>query len=359
MNKTKLDKISSFDPSGVGLASNQIFGLPFNEEESEIVLLPVPWDVTMSYGGASSQGPKTIFEASFQVDLFDPEIPDAWQRGIFMREISEDWDKRSKQLRAKAQKYIEFLEEGGDPNTDQTQAAIRDEINKTSAELRTWVKNQTKELLESGKQVGLIGGDHSTPLGFIDALSEKHKNFAILQIDAHSDLRKAYEGFQYSHASIMWNALTVPNVSKLVQVGIRDYCEAEVNFAKEAGSRVTTFYDDYLKEKMFEGASWKSLCYEIIESLPENVYISFDIDALDPKLCPNTGTPVPGGLEFAQATYLIREVVRSKRRIIGFDLNEVGPDPTGSTDWDANVGARLLYKLCTSSMNLADATSRR
>jgi agmatinase len=106
---------------------------------------------------------------------------------------------------------------------------------------------------------------------------------------------------------------------------------------------VAIFYDSFLKEGMNDGKSWKKQCKKIVAQLPQKVYISFDIDGLDPKLCPGTGTPVPGGLEFDQAVYLLKALVRSGREIIGFDLVEVAP---GESEWNGNVGARLLYKLC-------------
>jgi agmatinase len=205
------------------------------------------------------------------------------------------------------------------------------------------VKSTTQKLLKEGKMVGLVGGDHSTPLGFLRALAEQHNRFGILHIDAHADLRKAYEGFTYSHASIMFNALKIPAVSKLVQVGIRDFCDEETNVVTRSMGRVVTFYDDYLKDQQYKGKTWDALCDQIIHELPQLVYISFDIDGLDPKLCPNTGTPVAGGFEFHEAIYLIKKLVRSGKTIVGFDLCEVA---AGENDWDANVGARILFQLC-------------
>ncbi|NBT58359.1 hypothetical protein EBT16_06205, partial [bacterium] len=176
--------------------------------------------------------------------------------------------------------------------------------------------------------------------------AEFYPQFGILHFDAHSDTRNAYEGFTWSHASIMFNVLrNVPQVAKLVQVGIRDYCEEESAFCESEKHRVKTFHDSYLQSRKFEGASWKSICDEIIKELPPLVWISFDIDGLDPKLCPHTGTPVPGGLEYNEVLYLLKSLALSKRKIIGFDLNEVAPDPSEKSEWDANVGARLLYKL--------------
>jgi agmatinase len=192
--------------------------------------------------------------------------------------------------------------------------------------------------------VGLLGGDHSTPLGFFKAIGEKHGSFGILQIDAHFDLRESYEGFKYSHASVMYNALKeIPQLDKLVQVGIRDYGDNEWKIVCDSEFKVISYFDRELKDRMYEGQSWKEIAEEIVNHLPEKVYLSFDIDGLDPKLCPNTGTPVMGGLESEQVFYILRKIIQSGRKLIGFDLNEVG---VSTTEWDENVGARILYKLC-------------
>ena len=180
----------------------------------------------------------------------------------------------------------------------------------------------------------------------MQALADINQSFGILHIDAHADLREAYEGFEFSHASIMFNALKIQQISHLVQVGIRDYCEAELKLI-QSDKRISTFFDRDIKQQQFNGKNWAEICENIISLLPQNIYLSFDIDGLDPKLCPNTGTPVPGGLELEQALFLIERLVQSGRKIIGFDLNEVAP---GSDEWDANVGARLLYRLANMCM---------
>jgi len=195
-----------------------------------------------------------------------------------------------------------------------------------------------------------LGGDQSTPLGLSKALSKKYDDIGILHIDAHADLRNAYEGFEFSHASIMFNAIKMPQVSRLVQLGIRDYCEAEVQLI-QSDPRIHTYFDREIKHREYSGENWAGICHEIIGKLPEKVYISLDIDGLDPKLCPNTGTPVPGGLEFEQVLFLVEKLTASGRKVIGFDLNEVSP---GEDEWDANVAARLLYRminLCASAKN--------
>jgi agmatinase len=120
-------------------------------------------------------------------------------------------------------------------------------------------------------------------------------------------------------------------------------CEAEVDVIQASKRRVITFYDAELATRRFAGENWAGQCERIVEALPGEVYVSFDIDGLDPAYCPHTGTPVPGGLSFLQAQYLIGAIARSGRRIVGFDLNEVAPGP--ADEWDANVAMRVLYKM--------------
>lgn len=335
---TKDELIAQFDCNGPGVTGN-LFGLPFNPSTAQVIIIPVPWEVTVSYHSGTSKAPQAILEASFQVDLALREIPDAWKLGISMLPFPKDLHEESQKLRELSAQHIRNFEAGekiqpGDP--------IVTKINEASENLNIYVKSTAHKWLKEKKLVGLLGGDHSTPLGFLRALSEQYDRFGILQIDAHADLRKAYEGFTYSHASVMFNALKLPAVGRLVQVGIRDYCNEELKVMERSMGRVITYFDEDLKNKLYEGHSWSSITDKIISDLPPLVYISFDIDGLNPKLCPNTGTPVPGGLEFEQAAYLIKKLVRSGRKIIGFDLNEVSP---GADDWDANVGARLLYLL--------------
>jgi agmatinase len=169
--------------------------------------------------------------------------------------------------------------------------------------------------------------------------------YGILHADAHCDLREAFEGFKYSHASIFYNTLQFSNVKKLVQVGIRDYCHQEKALAESQPERIKVFFDRDCRRRMYEGATWKTIVDEMVAALPQKVYLSIDIDALDPKLCPNTGTPVPGGLEYEELMYLLNRIREAGKDIIGFDLCEVSPSPDGG-DWDGNVGARVLFHLC-------------
>lgn len=323
--------MSDFDPNAASLPDSGIFGLPDGDgafEQARVVYLPVPWEVTTSYGGGTALAPNAIIEASKQVDLRDAELGDIYSMGLYCLPENPEIANLGLEGKALAQ------EEGSEHK-----------VNTLSDKLNDWVYTQCTRLLGMGKIPVVIGGDHSTPFGAIRAYAEKYQDFGILHLDAHSDTRIAYEGFEHSHASIMYNVLTkIPGVKSLVQVGIRDCCEQEIEFCVSQGPRVSVFFDHELQELKHSGSSWKSICEKIVSKLPKNVYISFDIDGLDPKLCPGTGTPVPGGLEFSEAMTLFREVARSGKKIVGFDLNEVAPQE-GDGEWNANVGARVLYKL--------------
>ena len=341
---TKQEKIDSFDPSQPGLADESIYGLPFTADESEIIIIPVPWEVTVSYGAGASDGPQAILNASFQVDLHHQEYPELWKLGIYLDTGAHDnsWMTSSLKYKSMAQPIIQALEKGqiveSFPVLEQDLATI----NAACRKLHDEVRERTQYWLERGKKVVLLGGDHSTPLGYYEALAARHERFGILHLDAHMDLRIAYEGFEYSHASIMYNALKLQQIEKIVQVGIRDFCKEEVDVASD--SRVLVHTDADLKAEAFEGISWKQQCERIISGLPQKVVISFDIDGLYPWYCPNTGTPVPGGFSFEQAAYLISMLAKSGKEIIGFDLVEVAPGE--NDDWDGNVGARMLFHMC-------------
>ena len=328
--------MSTFDHNGPGL-QGKLFGLPVEPDTADLIIIPVPWEVTVTYKAGTAGAPAAVLQASNQIDLFHHFIADAWKIPVAMLPVSDNLNLENKNLRSLALTHIQALESGNEADTGKV---ITTKINEACENLNIYIKNQAQNLLRAGKLVAVLGGDHSTPLGLLRALSEKYERFGILQFDAHADLRKAYEGFTYSHGSIMFNALKLPAVSRMVQVDIRDYCEEEVQMMQRASGRVKTFFDPDIKSQMAEGTTWKQICDKIIQELPPLVYISFDIDVFNPALCPNTGTPVPGGLEFDQATYLIRQVVKSGRKIIGFDLCEVG-----NQEWDASVGARMLWEL--------------
>lgn len=336
--------LSTFDPNCAGNPNNNIFGLPFTEEEARLVILPVPWEVTVSFGSGTARSAEQIMKASLQVDLFDPSYPTGWREGFFMKDVDRKVMFKSDYLRKEAELYIDYISNGEDVENNQFMSKALKEVNEGGYFLNTWVYQQTKQLLEKNKLVALLGGDHSTPLGYMIAIGEKYGDFGILQIDAHCDLRVGYEGFVYSHASIMHNALKeVKSLQKLVQVGIRDYSMGEHEYIQQQAGRIRTYFDREIRERQYEGETFRQIVDEIVEQLPQKIYISFDIDGLDPKLCPSTGTPVQGGFETEQVFYLFDKVLKSGKQIIGFDLSEVSTSENG---WDANVGARVLFKLC-------------
>lgn len=343
-----------FDPDGVGVANGAYFGLPFEPETAELVLVSVPWDVTVSYGAGTVYGPDAIIEASTQLDFHDPLAPGAWRRGIATADVDYALLEESQRLRSDAARIIEHLENGGNPDDESIARKLR-RVNEGCAAMNANVAAQAARWLDAGKTVGLVGGDHSTPYGLIRELGARHEAFGILHVDAHCDLRVRYEGFDSSHASIMYNVLRdVPAVKRLVQVGVRDFCESEAAFAA-SDERIATFDDLTLAAGEFRGETWDAQCRRIVETLPGKVYVSFDIDGLSPDCCPHTGTPVPGGLSFDRALWLLRTLTASGRRIIGFDVVEVAPAP--GTRTDAIVGARILWKLCGQTL-LSNKTSK-
>ena len=342
--------VSRFDPDGAGDPEGSVFGLPYEADGCSVVMLPVPWEPTVSYGRGTVEGPAAVREASAQLDLYDPELAQhglarPWVYGLHL--LPEDprvrgWNETACRLAAP------IIEAGGVvPGAE----AVR-RVDELGAELDRWVEAEASTWHRRGRIVGLVGGDHSSSLGAIAAAAESHPGLGILHVDAHADLRVAYEGFARSHASVMHNVLEqVSGVASLVQVGIRDLSAAEAERIA-ADARIQTFFDHALRRAW--GQAWEAQCASIVAALPQEVYVSFDIDGLDPALCPNTGTPVPGGLDFGQAMTLLRVLATSGRRIVGFDLVEVAPPPgpgdTPAQQWDGNVGARILYRLCGAAL---------
>lgn len=345
--------LASYDPNQCPDPNAGIFGLPFSPEESALVLVPVPWDVTTSYRPGTANGPGAILNASHQMDVWDIDLGEPWRKGIALLPTAPAIASMNVSARRDAERV---LATGGRTGGDAALEAAVVRVNEASAKLNEIVYAEVDRWIAQGKLVGLVGGDHSTPFGAIKRIAEKHHGMGVLHIDAHADLRDSYEGFVWSHASIMFNVVRrIPEVASLVQVGIRDFCKFEQEVIDGSNGRIRTFFDARLQERKLAGDPWTEQIEEIVAGLPRDVYVSFDIDGLDPSFCPNTGTPVPGGLHFYEAIALIKKVVASGRRIVGFDLNEVAPASSGGDEWDANVGARILYKLCAWALESAKA----
>lgn len=330
----------TFDPSGVGNTRANIFGLPFSLSESKLVFIPVPWDVTVSNHEGTSEAPQLIFDQSSQIDLFDPFSVDSWRRGMAMEQTDESVVQTNQVFRAKALSCIRFMEEGGDPEQSSSVSKKITDVNQACAVMIQNLTGKCQAYLSAGQIPFLVGGDHSISSANLQALASTSPGFGILQIDAHADLRKDYQGFIYSHASVMRSASGIQGVEKIIQVGVRELCDEEMSFIREQAGKVRTWFDREISERQFKGEPWDVLCKEIIRDLPDRVYVSFDMDGLDPSFCPHTGTPVPGGLIYNQAMYLLEELVRSGRQIIGADLVETGPHP-----FDAAMACRVLFRM--------------
>lgn len=316
-------------------------GANLDPHDCKLVLIPVPWEATTSYGGGTSEGPTVIVPASHQLDLEDAAFGKAFRAGIAV--VPEDQSIRSmnESARAAALRVIQAVEEKREPGSDLKL------VNDCSERVNQSVYLASLSWLKKGKLVGVIGGDHASPQGLIRALAETVQDgFGVLHFDAHHDLRVAYEGFIYSHASIFYNVMSsYQKVTKLVQVGIRDYSRDERTYMDNLGARGKCFYGRDIFRMKAEGRTFQQIAKDIVDALPQNVYVSFDIDGLDPSYCPSTGTPVPGGLSYDEACYILEALAASGKKVVGFDLCEVAPGPDGD-EWDANVGARMLYKLC-------------
>jgi agmatinase len=330
-----------FDPGAPALAGG-IYGLPHTPEEAKVVLIPVPWEPTTSYARGTARGPSAILTASRQVDLFDQATGRPYEGGIAMLPVDPDLVAWNTEACAAAEPVIAA---GGVMDGDPDLAARLVRVNELSAKLNDRVAELARTWVDRGKLVGVVGGDHASPFGSIAAHAARWPGLGILHLDAHADLREAYEGFTFSHASIMHNvAARVPDVARIVQIGIRDLSEEEHARIQTSGGRIVTFFDGDVARRLHEGEPFAKIAREAVALLPRHVYLSFDIDGLDPSLCPHTGTPVPGGLSWREVTSLIASVQESGRTIVGFDLCEVAPGPDGD-EWDGNVAARLLYKM--------------
>ncbi|HHT9125947.1 MAG TPA: agmatinase [Candidatus Brocadiia bacterium] len=264
-------------------------------ETSTAVILPVPYDSTSSYRAGTREGPRAIIAASRQVELFDEELlEDVSLRGIHtLGELIPD-------MRG-PERMIEK------------------------------VRNVSREILTDKKMLVTLGGEHSITLGIVQALLEKYPNLSILQIDAHLDMRESYEESIYNHACVMRRIFEICN--NIVQVGIRNFSQEEHLFIKAQG--IKPFY----ALNMYKSNKWHD---DVVARLGPNVYITIDLDGLDPSIMPSVSTPEPGGMGWYDTLRLLRMVCEQKK-VVGFDVMELCPNPTDiSSDFTA---AKLVYKL--------------
>ncbi len=352
--------MTTFDPNAAAGADSGIFGLDADAAQAAVWVHGAPFDATASYRKGAWQGPQAILQASRQVDLYDAWTARPYEAGIYMAPL----DRRILRWNKEASPLADLvIETGGDVRGKPRLARALERVNARSGDVNQLVREQTLSALDAGKLPVLVGGDHSTPFGAIQACSERCGPLGVLHVDAHADLRPAYEGFEWSHASIMENVVRrLPRVQRLVQVGIRDYCEQELETIRGSNGRIRTLFDKEWSEARARGEDLRRLLRALMARLPERVYVSVDVDGLDPVLCPQTGTPVPGGLTWGEMQLLLAELARSGKRVVGLDVNEVNPGATwkpGHPDaWDAIVGARLLYRLIATALATRQATRR-
>lgn len=336
----------TLDVNGPAPKDSGLFGLDTPLAEAKVVVVPVPFEATVSFSAGTARGPAAVLAASHQVDLLDADVGRPFEAGIAL-DAGFPWlSEVNAAARQAACRCIDALTAGRAPAPADVQC-----VEEAGLRLNRELTARCTELHKDSRIPCVVGGDHSVSYGAIAAAAAamgEHR-LGVVHIDAHADLRDAYEGFAWSHASVMRNVVTrMPNV-RLVQVGIRDFCDAEVEFIKAQPGRITTYFDAHLRGARLAG-QWATVCAAIANELPDNVYLSFDIDGMQPSLCPSTGTPVPGGLSFDEVVALMDALVQAGKRIVGLDLVEVAPalaiadDDLGSS-WDANVGARLLYKM--------------
>ncbi|HUG36369.1 MAG TPA: agmatinase family protein [Candidatus Limnocylindrales bacterium] len=335
---------ATFDPGAPAAPDSGLFGLTLLPEECAVHVLPVPFDATASYRKGAWRAPEAILRASRQVDLFDLATGKPYEAGICLLEgdgRAAEWNREASELAGEVIAAAGVV--AGNPRLERA----LERVNAIQGELNTWVRERTTAVLDDGRLPAILGGDHSAPFGAIEACAERSENLGILHFDAHADLRHAYEGFEWSHASIMDNvARRLPRVSTLLQVGLRDLSEEEHAAIEGSGGRIRAVLERDWSSARLEGRNLRELARDAIASLPSEIYVSFDVDGLDPALCPRTGTPVPGGLSWSEAMLWLEELARSGRRVVGLDLCEVNPGPPAEEDsWDAIVGARLLYRL--------------
>ena len=324
------------------------FGAEVSFEVASLVLIPAPWEATASYNSGTSQGPEWIRKASSQLDFFKPSFNIAYNHKIhfeqadslieslntvataWAREIQAQWTENKKTLNKK-----EML--------------LSEKVNQASQNVLNWLYDRASKAFHKGKIPALVGGEHSVSSALIRLVGEQQQNdYGLLHIDAHADLRESYQGFKYSHASIMHNVLNSSYApKKLVQVGVRDLCEEEYQKIK-TDLRVECFLDEDISSRLFKGEAWSRICQEIVEQLPSKIYVSLDVDGLSWPYCPGTGTPVPGGLSFNQTLYLLSEIKRQKKTLLAFDVVETSPGSGSKNvkEWNGNVSARLIYHLC-------------
>jgi len=259
--------------------------------ESEIIILPVPYDETSTWMKGADKGPEAILEASVNLEFYDIETAsEAHLKGIHT---------------------LPPVVEKETPGT-----------------MVNAVFESTLALLRDSKFPVIIGGNHSVTIGEVKAFASQFKNLTVLQLDAHADLRQEYEGSEFNHACVMARAR---ELAPLVQVGIRSMSTGELPYAES--DRIFYSHELYYDKGLYKKA---------LDKLTENVFITIDLDVFDPSIMPSTGTPEPGGPNYTELIHFLRDVIRS-RNVVGFDIVELCPSPANKApDF---MAAKIIYQL--------------
>ncbi|HKK87910.1 MAG TPA: arginase family protein [Saprospiraceae bacterium] len=324
---------SHFNPDEAHEANGNFAGLPHAGEEASIFYLPIPWDATTSGRKGTSQGPENILRQSLEIDLFDPQVPRSWSFGHQFLEIDHDLLSLNNRIRGMVENHRE------------NQIDLH-EINESCAAVNEYVFKEVSKYLSSKRLITLIGGEHSLSLGSIRAHLQMYPDMNVVQLDAHMDLRRAYEGLKYSHASVFYNVLNNLPLKGLFQIGVRDFCSEEWDRAQGEDCIHSLTAEEIFKGKA-RGRHFEKQLNKFLEPLAKEVYLSLDIDVLEPHLCPGTGTPVPGGLAFWDIMLIVDFIQGSGRKIVGFDLVETG----GEAYVDGFTAAKLLYNIAGRVLN--------
>ncbi len=263
------------------------------------VILPVPYDLTASYGSGMRGGPLAIIEASTHMELYDEELKaNTYKAGIHTMSLLES-------TTLGAEEMIQRVYEVSD------------------------------RIVKAKKIPVMLGGEHSITLGLVKALKKKHPNLSVLQFDAHADMRDSYQENRFNHACV---ARRISEVCPIVQVGIRSLSKEEADFLKQGARDKKSGISTYYAPGLQNGFPVDEIC----NRLTEDVFITIDLDVFDPSIMPATGTPEPGGLGWYDVISILKGAA-SKKRIVGFDVVELSPIPGNIAP--NFLAAKLVYRV--------------
>jgi agmatinase len=272
-------------------------GIPseFSEfEKSEYVILPVPYEQTTTYQHGTKNGPEAIIQASHEVETFDEELKfEPYRAGICTLNL----------LEINSVEPIAMLQR---------------------------IHQATEQLIDAGKRMVMLGGEHTISIGAVKAFKEKYPDLSVLQLDAHADLRDSYEENKFSHACVMRR---IAEICPSVGVGVRNLSAEEHDFVQENKT------DIFFSHEMKDNRRWKE---QVIKRLGPDVYLTLDLDVLDPSIMPAVGTPEPGGLLWYETLEFLKDLIE-KDNIVGCDVVELCPIP-GMVAPDF-LAAKLVYKI--------------